>query len=287
MTKICTKCGKEKNLELFSRDAQGKLKKKSRCKKCIHEYMTEWSERPGIKKRKREWSVSHIKSNPHVRLVYSARERSKRNGTVCDLDVADITIPDVCPVLGLVLERGNRHEHDRAPSLDRIFPSQGYVLGNVAVISYRANRLKNDASAEEHRKIASWILFGSRVPRERTEHPKKVIEGLLDGSRARARKLNLEFCLKPLDIFIPGVCPILGIPLVAGDGRGSRHNGSPTLDRVDPARGYVRENIAVISYRANRVKNDGTAEEHLKIAEWMDSMLVLAHLEKELEEVSV
>lgn len=34
---------------------------------------------------------------------------------------------------------------------------KGYVPGNVVVMSYRANRLKNDGTAEEHEIIAAWM----------------------------------------------------------------------------------------------------------------------------------
>lgn len=39
-----------------------------------------------------------------------------------------------------------------------------------------------------------------------------------------------------------------------------------SLDRVDPAKGYVKGNVWIVGYRANLVKNDGTAEEHELIA---------------------
>jgi hypothetical protein len=56
------------------------------------------------------------------------------------------------------------------------------------------------------------------------------------------------------------------------------------LDRIIPEEGYVAGNVNVVSYRANRIKNDGTAEEHLKIADWMDSMLQSKVLDMNHEE---
>lgn len=44
---------------------------------------------------------------------------------------------------------------------------------------------------------------------------------------------------------------------------------SYSLDRVDNKKGYVPGNVVVMSYKANRLKNDGTAEEHETIAKWM------------------
>lgn len=34
-------------------------------------------------------------------------------------------------------------------------------------------------------------------------------------------------------------------------------------------KGYVKGNITVISNKANRIKNNGTAEEHEAIAKWL------------------
>jgi hypothetical protein len=47
--------------------------------------------------------------------------------------------------------------NDNAPTLDRINNSCGYVPGNVAVISWRANRIKCDATPEELRRIADYV----------------------------------------------------------------------------------------------------------------------------------
>lgn len=55
---------------------------------------------------------------------------------------------------------------------------------------------------------------------------------------------------------MPTICPVLGIPLVLGQGK--LHDNSPTLDRIIPELGYVKGNVKVISYKANRIKNNGT-----------------------------
>lgn len=56
------------------------------------------------------------------------------------------------------------------------------------------------------------------------------------------------------------LCPILMVPLV----RGTRY--TPTVDRIDPSKGYIRGNIQVISWLANRMKSDATKEELIAFA---------------------
>lgn len=83
--------------------------------------------------------------------------RAKQQSLPISITVDDIETPDLCPVLGIPIFYDLHKKADNSPSLDRILPAKGYVHGNVAVISERANRLKNNGSSEEHRRIADWI----------------------------------------------------------------------------------------------------------------------------------
>lgn len=87
--------------------------------------------------------------------MIQARNRSKAKGIPFDLELSDVVIPTNCPVLGIKLEPGVERVGWSSPSLDRKYPEQGYVKGNVRVISYRANTLKNNASLEEMEKIVA------------------------------------------------------------------------------------------------------------------------------------
>ena len=98
-------------------------------------------------------------------MLARAKERAKSGGIVFDLAFDDFEIPEVCPVLGLPLARNTSGTGPapNSPSLDRIDPSQGYVRGNVQVISKLANSMKQNASVEELRSFAHWVLreYGS------------------------------------------------------------------------------------------------------------------------------
>lgn len=92
----------------------------------------------------------------------------------------------------------------------------------------------------------------------RIANPEKA---LWKGARTRAQKSGREFNLSIDDIVVPALCPVLGIPLIVGVGRPGASDNSPTLDRIDNSKGYVRGNVEVMSWRANRLKNDASIEE--------------------------
>jgi hypothetical protein len=98
-----------------------------------------------------------VEKAEHV-LWRRTRWRAKRRGLDFNLDVADIIIPDTCPLLGTVLIRGMQPDRENSISLDRIDPSKGYVKGNVEVLSAKANAMKYDASIEELVTFAKNVL---------------------------------------------------------------------------------------------------------------------------------
>lgn len=83
-------------------------------------------------------------------------------------------------------------------------------------------------------------------------------------ARHRAKKAGLPFNLEYGDLEIPRFCPLLGIPIIKGEGKHAPN--SPSLDRIDPDEGYTKENVWVVSHRANKIKNDATVEELFTIA---------------------
>lgn len=68
-------------------------------------------------------------------------------------------------------------------------------------------------------------------------------------------------------------CPILGIELVYG-GTVSIKNNSASIDRFDTTKGYTKDNVWIISYKANRMKSDATIDEIEKVYQYMTSVLV-------------
>lgn len=94
---------------------------------------------------------------------------------------------------------------------------------------------------------------------------------MLAEARKRAKSKQIEYNLELEDIHIPDKCPVLGLHLAVSSGK--RSAGSPSLDRIDNSKGYTKDNICVISLRANALKNDATIEELEKIVNYMKEKL--------------
>jgi hypothetical protein len=96
------------------------------------------------------------------------RERSRNAGIPFDADTLTTAYllewlrqqPD-CPCCNRPFDVGWKRDHvgpnDRSPSIDRIRPIDGYVVGNVALICWRCNNLKRDATADELFGIVRWM----------------------------------------------------------------------------------------------------------------------------------
>lgn len=88
--------------------------------------------------------------------------------------------------------------------------------------------------------------------------------------RSAAKKRGIPFDLSASDLVLPTHCPIFGIELQKSKGHLS--NESPSVDRIDPALGYVKGNVVVVSNKANSIKRDATIEELRKMVAFYDSL---------------
>lgn len=93
--------------------------------------------------------------------------------------------------------------------------------------------------------------------------------GLLVSARHRAKISGLDFNLELSDIVIPDRCPIFGNKFHKNPDR----RDSPSLDRIDSDKGYIKGNVWVISRRANIIKNDATPAELRMIADAVEDKL--------------
>lgn len=96
----------------------------------------------------------------------------------------------------------------------------------------------------------------------------------LQNARSRARRDNVPFNLILQDLvdIATDECPIFRTPFVWGSsglGKGKVRENTPQLDRINPELGYVKGNIAFLSGKANKMKDNGTMQDHYNIADWI------------------
>ena len=65
-----------------------------------------------------------------------------------------------CPILDIKMEWSVSARRYISPSLDRLIPTKGYVKGNVAWISSKANLMKSNANLKEIESLYRWVKEG-------------------------------------------------------------------------------------------------------------------------------
>lgn len=168
-SKTCNCCGLNFPLSGFHIQRKGKFGRQAKCKKCTSDTYYVRNREAVIERtrqrrateegreQERQWQRARRRSNPLVRMVQEAKARATKKGIPFGITADHLEMPEVCPVLGIEISMGMGARADCSPSIDRIDSTKGYVPGNVRVISWRANRLKNDATLEEMKAIVGYM----------------------------------------------------------------------------------------------------------------------------------
>lgn len=108
---------------------------------------------------KHAWRTRDPKNAWACSATGSAKERAKKFSLPFDIDKDYVRsiMPTHCPVFGTPFEFYGKKTRPESPSLDRLDPEKGYVRGNVAIISLRANAIKSNASWQEIQRVAEWL----------------------------------------------------------------------------------------------------------------------------------
>lgn len=137
---------------------------------------------------------------------------------------------------------------------------------------HRKWREKNKVKLNAYQK--EW---SSKHPGRKNEHRRKLVtnspeKAIIYSSKFRAKKNNIEFTITADDIYIPLLCPILGIPIlkecIEGGKTGPTPN-SPSIDRINNTKGYIQGNIHIVSNKGNTMKSSATREELINFALWV------------------
>lgn len=138
---------------------------KQRIKQVVDKYIPDWSENYGmaVNRKAREdaryakWGVrvdSELYSTQRAKFRQKKANRKDWDWTVT---FGELTWPTHCPILGMEIDYFAEITQENSCSFDRIDSTKGYITGNVQIISWRANRIKNDGTAAEHELIAQYL----------------------------------------------------------------------------------------------------------------------------------
>lgn len=130
-------------------------------------FIPDWKEKYGWVVRRQEKQETYFKKwgnkvdsdlYKEQRSKYRTKKHNaKSRGILWQLDFGDVIWNTHCPVLGMELDYFSEGRQENSASFDKLDPGKGYVVGNVQIISWRANRIKNDGDAQEHRLIADYL----------------------------------------------------------------------------------------------------------------------------------
>jgi len=107
----------------------------------------EWGDSNTIMRRQISTNMWHMKRRANEAKISFALS--------FDYLVSIFPLDSRCPIFGT--EMNWLGDKKSSPSLDRIIPKFGYVEGNVAWVSNRANTIKLNRTPEVLRKMADWI----------------------------------------------------------------------------------------------------------------------------------
>jgi hypothetical protein len=109
---------------------------------------------------KRKWTAKNPKWTWAVLATERAKKRAAKAGVPFEINsryLHSIT-PNRCPVFGYKFQwAGNGTTHPSSPTVDRLDPQKGYVPGNVAIISHKANTIKSSYGYEDVIVVAEWL----------------------------------------------------------------------------------------------------------------------------------
>lgn len=166
-TKICSKCKipYPATREFFSTASKASGSTlHSWCKSCQRKRGQEQT--PYLNEKRRVRVIKDPLKTRGQRLRNGMVTRSRILGIPFDDRLTSVYLSDWlrktprCPCCGtdfLTDYKNLRKPLPNSPTVERIYPERGYVLGNVALICFRCNTLKRDATIEELEKVVAWM----------------------------------------------------------------------------------------------------------------------------------
>lgn len=159
MDKLCTKCGETKELEAYNKDKTKSDNLYPSCRDCVNQQKKGYRAPNHLvnnRRYERTTRRDQYRADPKKYLWAVAKSRAKKFGVEFTIKPSDIVLYTTCPVTGEELDCITNNIRT-GMSLDRIDNSRGYIPGNVAIISRRANLRKSDLTIGEVKNLLKYM----------------------------------------------------------------------------------------------------------------------------------
>jgi hypothetical protein len=135
-------------------------------------------------------------------------------------------------------------------------------------------RLALSEQRKEARRRRQSRPTAREVAREYKRNGKGYFYSWAQAIKQRAHEKGVPYDLDAdfLQELLPKKCPVLGVELRRKTTRADNAAFSPTVDRIFPDRGYVRDNVIIVSRRANNIKSDAAPEEIMRVAQFYQKL---------------
>lgn len=150
---VCAQCAAEKAALAW---AAGKRQSNAVREVAKHN----WNASEKAKTAKQRWKDKDPKRAWAVYATGTAKARAKLAGIPFNLtsEYINSITPDCCPVFDTPFTFiGNKKPTPESATLDRLKPENGYTVGNVVVVSMKANTIKNAYTSQDIRIVADWL----------------------------------------------------------------------------------------------------------------------------------
>lgn len=165
-------------------------------------------------------------------------------------------------------------------STDRYKPRYGARFGNCRPCTLATQKKHRLVDPEKHNRHKREVRERDPIRARQLDAAwidKNLERHMLIRTKTAAKRRGHAFNLELSDIIVPETCPLLGYKLERRtDGSRRKAPNTPSLDRIDSSKGYVKGNVWVISWRANHLKTDASLEELESIVRGL--RMVGAHL---------
>ena len=269
--KKCSKCKNEKSISYFGKDKRLKDGLNSSCVQCEYEYEKK-VKKSNPEKYKKQRAKDRLKrmlrpESVAERMLSNAKQRAKRknvNVTINKEWILERILKGKCEITGIDFTfgggkgKGRNKFNSFNPSLDRIDPNRGYYPENSRVVINIYNTFKHRWSDEDVLLLCKALVGSSykykppiKESNMRFTTIREIAYSRFKRAERTARAKGLEFELTRDWVekkFELGKCENTGLPFVMNI---PYHPFQPSLDKIDPDKGYTFKNTRCVAYMYN------------------------------------